>query len=158
MCGCVPPTVVTSGVCQDNIGTPSKLVQIIGLAMDINPRLPLGNFRDIRTMLGLKRFHRPKYQKSFSTKNVDALKDTCIINKSSYTMSNYETVILSKGLNFIFTDNKRDYTTENLELVEKFEPNLQIKIFFEEGKLTILLNQIKIIQINRNTRLRTYLR
>lgn len=51
-------------------------------------------------------------------------------NLSERQLCFYEKSILEKGLNFVIFDSNNNTTKDNLEHIDKFERNLQIKLYF----------------------------
>ena len=65
---------------------------------------------------------------------MDTLENSCINNLSNHKLDHYETIVLNKGLNFIYADNYSNHYKVNLELINSFERKMQIKLYFDKNK------------------------
>lgn len=70
------------------------------------------NFSSVRTLYNLKISMGKPVFKKFLSKTLHQLMESNIYNLSSYIMSNYEKIILEKGLNFVYSNNKINYFKE----------------------------------------------
>ena len=92
-----------------------------------------GDFRKIRVMHNIKRKIRNSKNKIVLTKHLIQSENSCVTNLAGYELNCHELAVLNKGLNFIYTNNYTDYTEENMDLIDKFERKLQIKLFFDKN-------------------------